>query len=460
MIHASWYYRFLLLTVGWFSLASGATAQTVEEVYSLLGPGVEVASATVDPAGNFYLFGRLNGTVNFDLKGGQFPLTSDGIDLFLAKYSADGNRQYAKRIRIDLPEGRSTGPGEIAADAEGNVYVCGTYRGTIFFEGSGGTASATSNEERANGYVAKYDAEGNNLFYRTFFDQGDTPQNNIVTNVALTSDGHFYLLGRFRGTLDFNPSDTEEELTTSQGNASDLFLSKYTTAGGYVKTSILGGIDYEAARRLTVDLANNAIIAGHFKNRIRLNPSRPIDTFVRENTRSFFVARYTPTLELLDAIPIYRSVDTANQAIEGRIRLSVDAARNIYVAAPFRGTVEVGETSFSTLPGEEEDILVAKYAPNRELIFARQYGGPGYEESRELVVDEAGNIYLSGIFGGTLDVDPSTTEDDRTSAGDEDGVFGHPHPPGRRTLGESLQQQPRGVRQRDHQVRSNRIRCR
>ena len=426
MTHACLHYPHFLSLAKVFLLllvAHQTTAQVVEEVYSLLGPGAEIGSATVDRNGNLYLFGRLNGTVDFDVKEGTFPLTSDGVDLFIAKYDPDGNRQYAKRIQLDLPEGSSTGPGEIAADTEGNVYVCGSYRGTIFFEGSNRTESVTNDSDRANSYVAKYDIVGNNVFYRTLSDRGDIPQDNFATNAALTSDGHLYLLGRFRGTIDFNPSAGEEELITNQENSSDLFLIKYTTEGAYVKTTILGGTDYEAARRLKVDNADNIIIAGHFKNRIRLDPNSSSDTFVKDSTRSFFVAKYNSDMELLHATPIYRAVDTADQGLEGRIRLFVDESRNIFVTAHFNGTLEVEETQLSTSAEEEGNFFVAKYSAGGELIFVRQYGGVGYEEPREFTVDDAGAIYLSGVFRGSLDLDGNLTDDNRISAGEEDAFL-------------------------------------
>ena len=430
MIHACLLplpHRILLLTtvLGSLLMASKASAQTLalDEVYTLLGPGAEVASATVDTNGNFYLFGRLDGTVDFDVKEDVFSLTSGGTDLFIAKYDADGDWQYAKRIRIDLPAETSTGAGEIAVDSEGNLYVCGSYQGTIFFEGSSSTEQVTNDSGQPDGYVAKYDAEGNNVFYYTFAEQGD-PQNNFVTNVALAPDDHFYVLGRFRGTIDFNPTDSGEELITNQDNASDLHLTKFTTDGDYVKTIIVGGTDYEAARRLKVDDLGNVVIAGHFKNRTRLDPDDDSDTFVREDTRSFFVAKYNSDLELLHATPIYRSTDTTDQDLEGTIRLLVDESRDIYVSAHFTDAVDFdGEEQFTTPPGAEDDFFVAKYSADGELLFTRQYGGPGYEENREFALGDDGTIYLSGIFRETLDLDATTTDDNRTSAGEEDAFL-------------------------------------
>jgi hypothetical protein len=49
---------------------------------------------------------------------------------------------------------------------------------------------------------------------------------------------------------------------------------------------------------------------------------------------------------------------------------------------------------------------VAKFDASGNLIWAKQFGGPGFEYSRSVAVDGSGNVYLLAQFDATADVDP------------------------------------------------------
>src|SRR3954471_1078681 len=80
----------------------------------------------------------------------------------------------------------------VAADRAGNVFVTGTYQGTVDFDPGAGSALLAG----GGGFVAKYAADGTFAWARGFV--GTTP-----AKVAVDNGGSVYFAGNFNGTVDF-----------------------------------------------------------------------------------------------------------------------------------------------------------------------------------------------------------------------------------------------------------------
>ncbi len=146
-------------------------------------------SLAVDAAGNVYVVGDFQGTVNF---GGE-PLTSAGsYDIFLAKYSGvDGQHLWSKRFGST---GFDTGLG-ITVNA-GEPIVTGGFEGTVTFGGAPLTAASIYDDI----FVARYSASGAHLRSQRF---GGT-LGQYGNSVASRSDGNAMLTGFFENSLDFS----------------------------------------------------------------------------------------------------------------------------------------------------------------------------------------------------------------------------------------------------------------
>ena len=79
--------------------------------------------------------------------------------------------------------------------------------------------------------------------------------------------------------------------------------------------------------------------------------------------------------------------------------VGLDAAGNCYVTGFFQSTSSFSGTNLTSRG--YDDILLAKYDINGNLVWARQAGGSDFDEGYALAVDAAGNCYVTGYFQGT-----------------------------------------------------------
>ena len=171
----------------------------------------------VDSTGSVYLTGRFHNTVDFDPGAGERLLTAvEFSDVFLARYDAAGQLDWAHRVGSDLPDAGSA----VAADPAGGVWLSGQFLGTADFDPSDEVAELTPAGD-FDIFLARYDAGGHLTSAARI---GGT---NMEESFALATDAgqHVYLAGLFKGTADFHPGVDVEAMTS--GGEEDMFVVKY-----------------------------------------------------------------------------------------------------------------------------------------------------------------------------------------------------------------------------------------
>src|SRR5690606_25767611 len=124
----------------------------------------------------------------------------------IVKHDSAGNFQWA----INIPSfGGYTGGQNVSVDEGGDIYAVGMMIGQSDFDPGSDTAFLYP-KAVVDGYLAKYDPEGNYLWA---FNIGGNPANgsivNMVKSVRTDKIGNVYITGEFSGAVDFDPgSDT------------------------------------------------------------------------------------------------------------------------------------------------------------------------------------------------------------------------------------------------------------
>ena len=230
-----------------------------------------------DSKGNIYTTGFTNG----NLEGSNAGLS----DLFVLKYAPDGTLLWTRQFGTEQFE-YARG---IATDADDNVFIAGYTNGGLDGANSGnedlfvikysaegerlwtkqlGTATSdvaygVATDINGDAYIAGYTEGGlggNELFVMKFSKDGDqhwtrrlgSAKTDYARGVATDNEGNVYATGYTDGALDGN---------TSAGDF-DIFFIKYDTDGAKKASWQLGTIGPDYAYSIATDNDGNAYVAG------------------------------------------------------------------------------------------------------------------------------------------------------------------------------------------------------
>ena len=283
--------------------------------------GTEVDEAykvAVDGNGNVYTTGTFFGTVDFDPGVGTYNLTSagPGNDIFICKLGANGNFLWAKSIEVTFGGG---GIGmSIALDESGNIYATGVFTGVADFDP--GVGEYILNSTSDDGYVSKFDNDGNFIWARNISDLGgdmgieialDNNDNVYAVGgidsafiiklnvngdfewlgtlngasagygIATDGNGNVLTTGSFAGTIDFDPGVGTSNLT-SVGDY-DIFIGKLGTSGNFVWAKNIGGSDYDSGESIAIDDGGNIYLTGEFGDTVDFDPGDGVYNLITTN---------------------------------------------------------------------------------------------------------------------------------------------------------------------------------
>lgn len=242
-------------------------------------------------------------------------------------------------------------------------------------------------------------------------DQGSV----LVRDSAVDSAGNSYVTGGFLSTVDFDPgvdrADGSDVLSAKGGVAYDGFIAKYAPDNSLLWARRMGGDmeiinttydSYDFGEGLALDPAGNAYLIGTYHGPSDFGPIT-----LAGGRSEVFVAKLDPDGNFVWA-NAYTGLNVKATGGEGRKfagGIAVDAAGNVVTAG---STAAVDSTGTSwTMNG----FNVRKYTPAGSLAWSARYDNWGGDASGGVKADAAGNVYVGGQFGGTLDfnLDPRKT---------------------------------------------------
>jgi hypothetical protein len=415
----------------------------------------------VDNSGNVYVAGTFTGTVDFDPSSATNELiATGGVDVFLAKYDAEGNYQWA----VKMGDNQDDSDGKIALDDNGNIYVLANYHYTntalnvhgfmlLKYDSSGnqlfynrivnqngralnicyyndhiyivggfadnadfdfgtGRTTLTSNGGQ-DIFVAKYDTNANLIWVESF---GSTSEDKATAIFA--NDNGVYMTGVFTGTVDFDYSSSTYNLSTSDSYA-DIFVLHLNESGGFVWVKKIGGTYNDIASNIIPFGLNKLLISGYFVADCDFNPSTQNHILHGGSDYDGFVLK-------LDSYGNYNWVKqfvSDKSLIRG---LAKDNAGNIYLSGYFQGDLDADPSdsnveNLTSVTSNAYDIFQIKLNSYGELLWANSYGSNSHDVAISIAVDNNSNaIYTTGFFDETVDFGPGTSTDNYTSNGDHD----------------------------------------
>ncbi|BDA68878.1 hemolysin-type calcium-binding region [Calothrix sp. PCC 7716] len=305
-------------------------------------------------------------------------------------------------------------PRDVATDVNGNVYVGGTTTGAIKGENFG----------LLDGFVVKYDSQGNELFRL----QIGTSATEEIFGTATDNQGNFYISGLTEGNLggplrsqqvdafvakydssgnqqwirqvgqnvlfptftlavDANTGDvfiTGPDVRASLENVDDAFVIKFDTNGNQLwqeEIGTSGFLNFDESYGITVGKDNGVYVTGWTNSDLAAPNQGLYDNWL---------ARLNNTTGQVEWVSQYGTSD-----YEWSWSVATDSQNNVYTTGWTLGSLD-GENAGSY------DAYLTKFDNQGNLQWIKQFGTSSDDEARDLFIDASDNIFITGFTLGDL----------------------------------------------------------
>lgn len=289
----------------------------------------------------------------------------------------------------------------------------------------------------------------------------------VSRQIVVDDAGSSYIIGGFNSSnCPFGGIVLTNTLRTAYPTW-DVFVVKYDSAGNVVWAVKLGGTNDDRGGGIAVDAQHNCYVTGYFDSTNFYIGALTLTNHAPSGNSSLFVAKFDAAAHLLWADSPRSSTYSSSGA-----RVAVDAAGNVYVAGSFRGTNNFGGTNLAgqgygdalllkydatgnllwarQAGGNDADgaaglaldaagqvyllanirstnaafgnftfavkgtntcqnIVVAKYDPAGNVLWAKEYGGLDIDAGADLAIGPNTNCYVTGTFMSSNVVFGATT---------------------------------------------------
>jgi len=361
-------------------------------------------SSVAAPSGEVCLVGTFRGTADFNPGALRFNLNSQGEeDVFVQKLDADGNLLWAKSFGGPKKDWSRA----CAMDADGNIYIVGFFQETVDFNSGLGVYDLTAAEGR-DFFVLKLDARGNFIWVKSM---GSSLKNRDVKIDLL---GNVYVTGYFWGKVDFDPGEGVTELTS--GGGTDVFVQKLDAKGNFLWVKSIRSASGDWSNSMTVDAKGNVYVTGGFEGTADFDPSAGEMKLKAEGKGDIYILKLDANGNFIGAKSM------GGQGKDVGTSIGTDISGNVYLTGSFQGTADFGSNKEPILltSNGDSDVFILKLDAQGKSIWVQSIGDKAYDAGLGIITDASNDIYLTGTFQGTIDLEAEREKKQLISAGYND----------------------------------------
>lgn len=303
--------------------------------------------------------------------------------------------------------GGATGSAEAWAtttDNSGNIYVTGSYGGSVAFGNTTLTSHGTF-----DAFVAKYSSTGSLEWVADL--AGVSGGNASGYGIAVDSSGNVYTTGQFKGTnVNFDPNSSSHQLSTSHnGSDYNAYVSKLNAAGQYVFAVDLGSGGTAEGTGIALDGSDSVYTTGEFEGtNLNFDPNGS-KLFTSASVDNAYVSKLNSSGHYVYAEQLGSGGTAVGNAI------AVDSIGDAYTTGNFSGTnVNFDPNSsghqLSNSAGSNYNAYVSKLSPTGTYLWAVDLGYGGSASGGGIALDISDDVYTTGFFyGSNENFDPNSS---------------------------------------------------
>ncbi|MCP4440025.1 MAG: T9SS type A sorting domain-containing protein [Aureispira sp.] len=327
---------------------------------------------------------------------------------------------------------------DIVVDQLGNVYVIGSFYGTVDFDPSPTVYNLTAIGDQ-DIFIQKLDAAGNLVWAKSF----GGANMDYGKSIFVDATGNVYTAGAVDGAVDFDPNTAVNSLIGGG------FVQKLDVAGNLVWAKTFGTTTNEQVTSIAVDLLGNVHLVGLFNSTVDFDPNPAVYNLTSNGQQDIFMVK----LDAVGSLVWAKSI--GGPFLDWGYDIALDAQSDVYTTGNFGGVVDFdpNQGTSNLIAGPGGNMYIQKLDATGNLVWAKSTanGGSGksivldnagylyatgrstqkldlagniiwaeYGQGESIAVDTAHNVYVTGSFSGTVDFDPSTNTTNLNSMGTTD----------------------------------------
>jgi hypothetical protein len=292
---------------------------------------------------------------------------------------------------------------KLASDKEGNLYYYGDFNSSFDADFGAGTSTLSPNGG-TDLFILKYDSSNQFLWGISIGGTAD----DYAEGLSIDSSSNLILTGSFSGTVDFDPSANTANFTAT---ANDIFILKLDKDGNYIWTKTTSGTGDLQTRDLEIGPNNEIYFSGIFTQTADLDPS---------------AATYNLT-SLYDYDSYFTKLDSNGNFLWAKHfgclwfatfpEIEVSHTGDVYFSSVAQDTAFVdvlGLNQIYPIAPNFSSTVFSKFDANGNHLFTKVFEANNPQQNSthatiKIALDDDENLYLGGVYFGTIDFNPDTT---------------------------------------------------
>ena len=294
---------------------------------------------------------------------------------------------------------------KIYYDNSGNIIISGNFSTSITdsFDMDFGPSTyyLYPGVFKNNSFIAKYTSNGDLLWAKLLYSQSN---DNYISDISCDSNNNILFLGKFTGTLDFDPGPNVFNMNTINLNLQQLFIEKLDSNGNFVWAKTIGdNVGYTANPSFTLTHSGDIIITGGLYQTLDFDPGPGIYTMTAIDNNNTFLLKLDKDGLFVWAKQLSGTTNVGIKVFSSKID------HCIYFIGNFNNSFDANPNNgvyMLNVNGPNFNYYFIKLKENGDFVWARSISTVGMGTNlkiNKIIQDYSGNLIYVGYFSGTID---------------------------------------------------------